>query len=85
MRIKIIGIFICMLFIGTSIIVTQDFFVKIVKADINDGLVAYWSFNDGTASDNSGNGHNGNNHGATISTGILGNAFYSCACEYCEV
>ena len=27
-------------------------------ADLNDGLVGYWSFDDGTAADNSGNGNN---------------------------
>jgi hypothetical protein len=30
-----------------------------VEADINKGLVAYWSFDDCTAKDNSGNGHDG--------------------------
>jgi len=29
------------------------------QIDLNNGLVAYWSFDDGTATDNSGNGHNG--------------------------
>ena len=30
------------------------------------GLVAYWSFDDGTATDNSGNGHHGTVHSATL-------------------
>lgn len=32
-------------------------------ADLNTGLVAYWSFDDCTAKDNSGNGHNGTING----------------------
>ena len=34
-------------------------FTSIVQADLNDGLVAHWSFDDCTAKDNSGNGHDG--------------------------
>jgi len=32
---------------------------------LTDGLVGYWSFNDGTAHDNSGNGHDGTKYGTT--------------------
>ncbi len=31
-------------------------------ADLKDGLVAHWSFDDYKATDNSGNGHDGNPH-----------------------
>jgi len=34
-------------------------------AGISDGLIGYWSFNDGTATDNSGNGRDGVINGAT--------------------
>lgn len=44
--------------------------------DLTDysGLVAYWSFDDGTATDNSGNGNDGIIHGPTVTTGISGSA-----------
>lgn len=32
-------------------------------ADLNDGLVAHWSFDDCSAKDNSGNGHDGTING----------------------
>jgi hypothetical protein len=47
-------------------------------AGINDGLVAYYSFN-GNANDESGNGHNGTVNSATLTTDVNGNpnsAFY---------
>ena len=37
---------------------------KIVSADINDGLLAYWNFDDCSATDASGNGHDGNISGS---------------------
>jgi|GEM_PF-1152563 len=37
-----------------------------------EGLVAYWSFDDGTAHDDSGNGHDGTIHGATPCSGACG-------------
>jgi Concanavalin A-like lectin/glucanases superfamily len=39
-----------------------------------DGLIAYWSFNDRTSLDNSGNGHDGVKHGTTSTDGIVGPA-----------
>jgi len=47
---------IIMLFIVTS--VTPSILVKTVKADLNEGLVGYWSFDEGSGStsyDSSGN------------------------------
>jgi hypothetical protein len=50
-------------------------FAGLVAAQPSDGLVAYWSLNDGTATDNSGNGHNGIIHGAPqLVSGVNGNA-----------
>lgn len=42
---------------------------------LDSGLVAYWSFGDSTATDNSGNGHNGTVYGATPVSGIYKQAF----------
>jgi len=46
-----------------------------VKADPSDGLVGYWNFDEGTATDQSGNGNHGTKYGgpATV-TGISGSA-----------
>jgi hypothetical protein len=41
-----------------------------LTADLNDGLVGYWSFDDGTATDQSGNGNDGTIYGATLVAGI---------------
>jgi len=41
-----------------------------------EGLVAYYSFDDGTATDNSGNGHEGLIHGAVAISGISGDALF---------
>ena len=41
-----------------------------VNAGLTDGLVAYWSFDDCTAKDVSGNGHGGSQIGTTCSDGI---------------
>ena len=43
-----------------------------VTALTQDGLVAYWSFDDGTASDQSGNGNNGIVYGVTMADGVSG-------------
>ena len=45
-----------------------------VQADLDEGLVAYWSFDDGTAHDDSGHGHDGVIHGAAVVLGVSGNA-----------
>ncbi len=42
---------------------------------IDSLLLAYWSFNDSTSSDNSGNGHDGNTVGASPVPGRIGTAF----------
>ncbi|MCF6150567.1 MAG: hypothetical protein E3K37_18210 [Candidatus Kuenenia sp.] len=42
--------------------------------DITTGLVGHWTFDDGTATDNSGNGNDGTINGANQTTGIIGNA-----------
>jgi len=44
------------------------------KADPTDGLVGYWSFDDGTATDQSGNGNNGIINGATTTSGVSNGA-----------
>jgi len=44
--------------------------------DLDEGLIAYYSFDDGTARDNSGNGHDGVIHGATVVDGVKGKALY---------
>lgn len=51
-----------------------------------DGLVAYYSFDDGTAIDNSGNGHGGQIHGAVAISGVSGDAlFFDGANDYINV
>ena len=46
-------------------------------AQATTGLVGYWSFDDSTAKDNSGNGHNGITSGSPSAVkGISGNAMY---------
>lgn len=51
-------------------------FVGGAFAAITDGLVGYWSFNDGTAKDNSGNGNHGKIIGAPKSVaGKMGKCF----------
>lgn len=69
----VIGLII--LFIGASVLpaITRD----VSAGDLSNGLVAYWSFDDenDVGHDDSGNGHQGTNHGATsISNGISGRA-----------
>ncbi|MCJ7571689.1 MAG: LamG domain-containing protein, partial [Candidatus Thermoplasmatota archaeon] len=64
---KIIGILICLLFIGTSF--SSIHFVEHVKADdLTTGLVGYWSFDEGSGSiahDDTGNGNDGTIYGAS--------------------
>lgn len=45
------------------------------KPDLTSGLVAHWSFDDCTAKDVSGNGHDGVINGASCNSGIKSNAF----------
>lgn len=49
-------------------------FATLSKADISDGLVAYWSFDDGTATDNSGHANDGTIYGAVSVLGVVGQA-----------
>lgn len=58
-----------------SIGIVAIFFVFIgtASADLTTGLVAYYPFN-GNANDESGNGHNGTENGATLTTDRFGNA-----------
>ena len=46
----------------------------LVHASLSDGLIAYYTFDDGTFNDQSGNGYNGVNHGALPITGKYGDA-----------
>jgi hypothetical protein len=46
------------------------------RADLNDGLIAHSSFDDGTARDVSGNGHDGTILGATPCAGVCGGGLY---------
>ena len=50
--------------------------VALASAQVNldSGLVAYWSFDDSTATDNSGNGHDGTIYDATPVLGVHGQA-----------
>jgi hypothetical protein len=71
---KILGILICMLFIGVGFlpIITTN-----VKADIVTGLVAYWNFNEGTNNtlyDQTDYNNDGTIYGADWVSGIEGSA-----------
>ncbi|MDD5215939.1 MAG: hypothetical protein PHQ03_10435 [Methylococcales bacterium] len=53
-------------------------FFSPANADLKDGLVAHWSFDDCRATDNSGNGHDGTLGGnPQCIEGIKGKAFSS--------
>jgi Tol biopolymer transport system component len=54
----------------------SDGVFTIRQPTLNDGLVAYWSFDNASelGHDDSGNGHNGTVYGATSVSGICGNA-----------
>jgi hypothetical protein len=56
--------------IATSSFPSNDV-VKIANA--NSGLMAYWSFDNGTGIDNSGHNHDGTLYGTTVITGVFGN------------
>ncbi|APF20287.1 Sulphatase-modifying factor protein [Caldithrix abyssi DSM 13497] len=52
----------------------------------SDSLVAYWSFDDGTATDNSGNGNDGTIQGTpTTVEGVSGNALQFNGSDYIEI
>ncbi len=63
---------ILLLFIGVNVLQLSN---TTVKADLSQGLVGYWSFNNGNANDESGNGHDGTLYGATSVVGKFGNGF----------
>ncbi|MFA5103197.1 MAG: LamG domain-containing protein, partial [Candidatus Thermoplasmatota archaeon] len=83
MKTKIISIFFCLLLITTFIsgIITDT----AVKADPIEGLIGYWSFDEGTGSvayDSSGCGNDGVIIGATWTTGKRGSALEITHTEY---
>ncbi len=53
-------------------------------ADLNDGLVGYWSFDAGTAHDDTGHGHEGVIHGATVATGVAGDCLFFDGSDYIQ-
>ena len=62
------------LFLALGIIVTtQSLFAQVPSYVPSNGLVGYWPFN-GDATDQSGNGNNGVNNGATLTSDRYGNA-----------
>jgi hypothetical protein len=57
--------------------ILSNLLVAEVRADLSDGLVAYWSFDEGSgaiAHDSSGNGNHGTISGATWAQGVSGAA-----------
>jgi hypothetical protein len=58
--------------LGILVFVAIIGFNVTAQADLNDGLVAYYSFN-GNANDESGNGNNGTVHGASLTEDRFGN------------
>jgi PKD repeat protein len=66
---------IIMLFVGASFLQQTN---TTVKADLTDGLVGYWNFDEGSGNilhDSSGNGNDGTVHGNPVwTTGKFGNA-----------
>ncbi len=62
--------------------------VSSAVADLNDGLVAYWGFDEGegdTAYDSSGNGHDGVVYGASWVAGLSGSALYFDGDDYVSI
>lgn len=54
----------------------NDFsFNDVTTVDLSDGLVGYWSFDFGDASDESGNGNDGTIYGANLVDGVSGGAY----------
>ena len=87
---KTVAVAIIALFIGASITITPNMFVKTVKADLTTGLVGFWNFNEGSGSiayDQSGTGNDATIFGgATWTTGISSNALsFNGINDYVEV
>ena len=84
MRTKCIGLFLCMLMITTAFPLMMT--APSVQADPSNGLIAYWSFNEGTGSvahDGSGYGNDGAlMDAATWMTGVNGSALEITDTEY---
>ena len=83
MRMKIIGMLVCILIIGSSFPILSTISVS---ADPTDGLIGYWSFNEGTgttAHDSSGCGNDGVlMSSATWTKGINGSGLELTDTEY---
>jgi hypothetical protein len=67
------------LLLATSMLLSCDKFNDVKDCNLSNavskGVIAYWSFDDGTAKDNSGNGFNGSFVGnLTVASGISGKA-----------
>jgi hypothetical protein len=59
-----------------AVVLAMGLMCAAAYADLADGLVAYWSFDSGTAQDDSGNGNNGTIIGSpTAAAGHVGQAF----------
>ena len=50
--------------------------LEITEQQLIGDLIAYWDFDDGTATDRTGNGHNGTAWGAELQTGVSEGALY---------
>lgn len=59
--------------------------ISVTNQNPSEGLVGYWSFNDGTAHDDSGNNHDGTVVGATSTTGVSGLSFHFNMGDYIDV
>lgn len=84
MRTKCVGLFLCVLMITTAFPLMMT--APSVQADPSKGLIAYWSFNEGTGSvahDGSGYGNDGTLiDAATWMTGVNGTALEITDTEY---
>lgn len=85
MRKKIVNIFICLIVFAASLpaVLTKTS----VKADPVEGLIAYWTFDEGDGSivhDSSGYGNDGINNGAVWTTGKFGSALEITGTQFVE-
>jgi hypothetical protein len=70
----LIGLVLCCVTISNGTTLSKTNLCINNKKTMTAGLLGYWSFDDGTATDSSGNNHNGNVLGATPISGVLGQA-----------